>query len=77
MRWFWVARIRRLGLRLARARVYRPRCVSRRTPVGAIRWTVLLSNAVKYTNKGKILLGCRRRGDKLRIEVWDTFDDWL
>ncbi len=32
----------------------------------------LLSNAVKYTSAGKLLLGCRRRGDKLRIEVWDT-----
>jgi two-component system CheB/CheR fusion protein len=32
----------------------------------------LLSNAVKYTAKGGILLGCRRRGGKLRIEVWDT-----
>jgi two-component system CheB/CheR fusion protein len=32
----------------------------------------LLSNAQKYTIRGKILLGCRRRGDKLRIEVWDT-----
>jgi two-component system CheB/CheR fusion protein len=32
----------------------------------------LLSNAMKYTTKGKVLLGCRRRGDKLRIEVWDT-----
>ena len=32
----------------------------------------LLSNAVKYTSNGKILLGCRRRGDMLRIEVWDT-----
>jgi two-component system, chemotaxis family, CheB/CheR fusion protein len=32
----------------------------------------LLSNAVKYTSEGKILLGCRRRGDKLRIEVRDT-----
>ena len=32
----------------------------------------LLSNAAKYTNKGKLLLGCRRHGDNLRIEVWDT-----
>src|SRR6185503_10330953 len=32
----------------------------------------LLWNAVKYTPQGKILLGCRRRGDKLRLEVWDT-----
>jgi two-component system, chemotaxis family, CheB/CheR fusion protein len=32
----------------------------------------LLSNAVKYTTEGKLLLGCRRRGDKLRIEVCDT-----
>ena len=32
----------------------------------------LLWNAVKYTPRGKILLGCRRRGDRLRLEVWDT-----
>ncbi|MGO8917800.1 MAG: chemotaxis protein CheB [Stellaceae bacterium] len=32
----------------------------------------LLSNAMKYTAQGKVLLGCRRRGDKLRVEVWDT-----
>jgi two-component system, chemotaxis family, CheB/CheR fusion protein len=32
----------------------------------------LLSNAVKYTAEGKILLGCRRHGEMLRIEVWDT-----
>ena len=32
----------------------------------------LLANAMKYTERGKVLLGCRRRGDRLRIEVWDT-----
>lgn len=32
----------------------------------------LLSNAVRYTDQGGILLGCRRRGDHLCIEVWDT-----
>jgi two-component system, chemotaxis family, CheB/CheR fusion protein len=32
----------------------------------------LLSNALRYTDTGKILLGCKRRGDKLRLEVWDT-----
>ena len=32
----------------------------------------LLANAVKYTERGKILMGCRRHGGKLRIEVWDT-----
>ena len=32
----------------------------------------LLANAVKYTERGKVLLGCRRCGDTLRIEVWDT-----
>ena len=32
----------------------------------------LLSNALKYTRQGRILLGCRRRAGMLRIEVWDT-----
>ncbi|MBI1206032.1 MAG: response regulator [Azospirillum sp.] len=32
----------------------------------------LLSNALKYTPAGKVLLGCRRCGGALRIEVWDT-----
>ena len=32
----------------------------------------LLSNALKYTSRGKVLLGCRRRGGVLRIEIWDT-----
>ncbi|MTJ81438.1 MAG: PAS domain S-box protein [Telmatospirillum sp.] len=32
----------------------------------------LLNNAVRYTKVGRILLGCRRHGDTLKIEVWDT-----
>ncbi len=32
----------------------------------------LVANAVRYTEKGKVLIGCRRRGDCLRLEVWDT-----
>ena len=32
----------------------------------------LLSNAVRYTQTGKILLGCRRAGRAVRFEVWDT-----
>ena len=31
-----------------------------------------LSNACRYTDAGCILLGARRRGDRLRLEVWDT-----
>ncbi len=31
-----------------------------------------LSNACRYTDDGCILLGARRRGDCLRLEVWDT-----
>ena len=32
----------------------------------------LLANAIRYTDRGKILLGCRRTGNRIRIEVWDT-----
>ncbi|MFL9996914.1 chemotaxis protein CheB [Paraburkholderia sediminicola] len=32
----------------------------------------LLSNALKYTMHGKVLLGCRRREGALSIEVWDS-----
>ncbi|MEO7916775.1 MAG: hybrid sensor histidine kinase/response regulator, partial [Dokdonella sp.] len=31
-----------------------------------------LANAVRYTERGRIVLGCRRAGDRLRIEVWDS-----
>jgi Na+/proline symporter/signal transduction histidine kinase len=32
----------------------------------------LVSNAIKYTPRGSVLVGCRRRGALLRIEVHDT-----
>ena len=31
-----------------------------------------LSNACRYTDEGCVLLGARRRGECLRLEVWDT-----
>lgn len=31
-----------------------------------------LSNAMRYTQSGKVLLGARRVGQSLRLEVWDT-----
>ncbi len=31
-----------------------------------------LSNAIRYTSSGRILLGCRRLKGYLRIEAWDT-----
>jgi CheY-like chemotaxis protein len=32
----------------------------------------LISNAIKYTPSGRVLVGCRRRGERLRIDVYDT-----
>jgi len=33
----------------------------------------LIANAIRYTDKGGLLVGCRRRAnDRLSIEVWDT-----
>lgn len=31
-----------------------------------------LTNAFRYNPGGRVLLGCRRMGDKVRIEVWDN-----
>ncbi len=32
----------------------------------------LVSNAIKYTAKGRVLIGVRRARGRMRIEVWDT-----
>ncbi len=32
----------------------------------------LLSNAIRYTKQGRIVMGCRRAGNDLRVEIWDT-----
>ena len=31
-----------------------------------------ISNAIRYTDQGRVLVGCRRQGDILSIQVWDT-----
>ncbi|HEY6643837.1 hybrid sensor histidine kinase/response regulator [Povalibacter sp.] len=31
-----------------------------------------VSNAIRYTNDGGVLVACRKRGKKLLVEVWDT-----
>ena len=32
----------------------------------------LISNAIKYTPSGRVLVGCRRQGERLRVDVYDT-----
>ena len=32
----------------------------------------LVSNAVRHTDAGRVLVGCRRRRDAMEIQVWDT-----
>src|SRR5690606_19827926 len=32
----------------------------------------LVSNAIKYTRNGRVLVGVRRRGELLELQVWDT-----
>lgn len=32
----------------------------------------LVVNAIQYTDKGRVLAGCRRRGAQVVLEVWDT-----
>jgi anti-sigma regulatory factor (Ser/Thr protein kinase)/CheY-like chemotaxis protein len=32
----------------------------------------LVANAVRYTERGRVTVGCRRHGESVSIEVWDT-----
>lgn len=32
----------------------------------------LVANAIRYTDRGGVLVGCRRRGHKVVVQVWDT-----
>lgn len=34
----------------------------------------LISNAIRYTSSGKVLVGCRKEGQHVLIQVWDTGD---
>ncbi|MGC2857745.1 NahK/ErcS family hybrid sensor histidine kinase/response regulator [Novispirillum sp. DQ9] len=31
-----------------------------------------ISNAIRYTDTGRVVIGCRRRGDAVMLGVWDT-----
>jgi signal transduction histidine kinase len=60
----------RRGLRL---RVTRPVCSVRSDRVLLRRVLQnLISNALRYTQRGGVLVGCRCRGDFVELEVWDT-----
>ena len=51
----------------------RPRCAVRSDPQLLRRVLQnFLSNALRYTSEGGVLLGARRAGGEVRIEVWDT-----
>ncbi|SEN32022.1 PAS domain S-box-containing protein [Luteibacter sp. UNCMF331Sha3.1] len=66
------------GRALAAERGIRFRCVPThawvRTDPQLLRRVVqnFLANALRYAEGGRVLLGCRRDGDHVRVEVWDT-----
>jgi PAS domain S-box-containing protein len=70
--------LRRQYAPVAQARNLRLRVVSCRDVVRSDRSLLrrivqnYLSNALRYTERGGVLLGCRRRGDEIEIAVYDT-----
>ncbi|MEA5444559.1 PAS domain-containing hybrid sensor histidine kinase/response regulator [Gammaproteobacteria bacterium AB-CW1] len=63
-----IAGERGLDLRCVKSRVWV------RSDVQMLRRIVqnFLSNALRYTERGRVLMGCRRYGDELLVGVWDT-----
>jgi len=60
----------RRGLRL---RVTKPRCRVRSDRILLRRILQnLVSNALRYTQRGGVLVSCRRRGRYVELQVWDT-----
>ena len=58
------------GLQLRRVQT-RLRVTSDRGLLGRVVGN-LIANAVRHTVNGRVLVGCRRQGDRVRIEVWDN-----
>jgi len=63
-----LARAKGLTLRIARCSAF----VNTDEEIVERMLRLLVSNAVRYTERGKILIGCRPQGEQLRITVYDT-----
>ncbi|HET9695106.1 MAG TPA: PAS domain-containing hybrid sensor histidine kinase/response regulator [Steroidobacteraceae bacterium] len=63
-----IAARRRLKLRVRRTRAYvrSDRVLLRRVLQN------LVSNALRYTQRGGVIVACRPRGERLEVQVWDT-----
>lgn len=63
-----LARAKGLSLRVARSSAF----VNTDEEIVERMLRLLVSNAVRYTERGKILIGCRPYGQQLRVAVYDT-----